>query len=226
MSNQIKGLTLKLGHPQRKGLAFLAFCVGVLLSFPAWAQYSGGNQSGSAESTIGTDIFKGGAQGGSNAATSGAIGSLSHGAPAKLVFTVTPSATKHFLKFERQPVVQVQDAAGNLASSDNATQVTLEIVNNPGNALLLGTSTVTVVNGVARFTDLQVNRAGSLYTLKAKAPGLTPGISPSFDILAGTGVRSTAAWDNSTGAYTIYSWVDSGDQRVPLTRGDTCNTHI
>ncbi|MBI4309952.1 MAG: hypothetical protein HY591_06435, partial [Candidatus Omnitrophica bacterium] len=159
-----KGLKLRI-TPQPWDFFVLAvlFLVG-FLSSPALAQYSGGPQTATAETTIGTDIFKGGAQNFSTAAASGAAGALSHGTAAKLVFTVTPSATKHFEKFERQPVVVVQDVNGNVVTSDNSTQVSLEILNNPGNGQLKGTATMTVVAGVAQYTDLQINRGGQLYT--------------------------------------------------------------
>ena len=69
-----------------------------------------------------------------------------------LVFTVSPSDTNHSLPFSRQPVVAVEDAYGNVVANDNTDQVTLTILSNPGNGSLMGTTTVTVVNGMAQFT--------------------------------------------------------------------------
>ena len=54
---------LKINSKLWKSFAFLAFFTGGAFLSPAWAQFSGGDEtSGSAESSIGTDIFDGGAQ--------------------------------------------------------------------------------------------------------------------------------------------------------------------
>ncbi len=191
----------------------------------ALAQYTGGAQNaGSAESTIGSDIFQGGAQTGVSSASSSG-GSLSHGVATKLVFTVSPNTIKHIFAFTRQPVVAIQDADGNVVTSDNSTQVTIEILNNPGNGDLLGTTTVTAVNGLARFTNLKVTGAGNLYTFKATALGLTAGVSATFDILGGTGVKVAAIWDNVGAAYSILSWIETDNQRDDLDGGTTCQQH-
>ena len=49
-------------------------------------------------------------------------------------------------------------------------------------ATLLGTTTVTAVNGVAIFSTLGIDRAGSGYTLSATAAGVTGATSTPFDI--------------------------------------------
>ncbi|MBF0571355.1 MAG: hypothetical protein HQL12_05735, partial [Candidatus Omnitrophica bacterium] len=79
-----------------KIFAFLAFfIVGVFVS-AAYAQYSGGDETtGSAQSSIGSDIYNGGSQSNSPYSTSGSTGTLSYGTPTQLVFTTSPSDTNH-----------------------------------------------------------------------------------------------------------------------------------
>ena len=127
----------------------------------AFAQYAGGPSTGTADTTIGSDIFMGGAQGGSSSATSGSAANLSHGDATHVAFIVSPSSTKHINKFDRQPIVALLDANNNIVTSDNATQVTIAILNNPGAATLEGTTIVTVVNGLAKFQDLQISHIRS-----------------------------------------------------------------
>jgi hypothetical protein len=82
-------------------------------------------------------------------------------------------------------VVEVVDGFGNLVNSDNTDTVTLSIGTDPsgGSAILSGTLTLTFANGVATFSDLSIDTAGTGYTLHATASGLTPDIdSTPFNI--------------------------------------------
>ena len=47
---------------------------------------------------------------------------------------------------------------------------------------LSGTTAVQVADGVARFSDLSIDKAGSGYTLTAKAQGAIPGTSDPFNV--------------------------------------------
>ena len=205
MSNKNKRLKMNSKLVPGKIFAFLAFFLGFLFVSAAHAQYSGGDQNtGSAQSSIGSDIYKGGSQNNSSYSTSGSQGTLSYGTAKKLAFTVSPSDTNHSFPFSRQPVVAVEDAYGNVVASDNTDQVTVAILSNPGNGLLAGTKTVTVVNGIAQFSNLSINAAGQLYSLQATSGSLTPGTSASFTINPGTGPQAVAVWDNTANAYYIY----------------------
>jgi hypothetical protein len=64
-------------------------------------------------------------------------------------------------------IVEVVDAFGNVVTGDNSDSITLSIGNNPAGGTLSGTLTVTVVNGVATFSDLSIDLAGAGYTLHA-----------------------------------------------------------
>jgi hypothetical protein len=110
-------------------------------------------------------------------------------------FAITPAAADHLL-FLQQPsntaagqtispavMVAVVDQFGNVVTSDNSDTITLSIGVNPSGGTLSGTLTVTVVNGIATFGNLSINRAGTGYTLHAHVSGGLPDIdSNPFDI--------------------------------------------
>jgi hypothetical protein len=108
---------------------------------------------------------------------------------------VNPAAADH-LTFLQQPtdtvagqtmspvIVEVVDAFGNVVTGDNSDSITLSIGNNPAGGTLSGTLTVTVVNGVATFSDLSIDLFGDGYTLHATTTGLTDTDSVAFSITA------------------------------------------
>jgi uncharacterized repeat protein (TIGR01451 family) len=69
--------------------------------------------------------------------------------------------------------VNVVDNANNTVTTDNTQIVTLSIASGPAGATLSGTTTATAVNGVATFSGLSLNLAGT-YTLVATGGDLTP----------------------------------------------------
>jgi hypothetical protein len=200
--------------------------INVVATASAHAQFSGGSQTGSAEATLGSDIFTGGAQTGTTSATSGANGSLSHGDATHIAFLVSPSSVRHSNLFERQPIVAILDASNNVVASDQTTQITVTIQNNPGAGKMLGTTTISVVNGLAQFTDLQIERAGQMFTLQAAADGLGVAVSEPFDIFPGTGPKFAAVYDQTENAYYIYSWLETDGERQPLNSATTCGASI
>jgi len=107
---------------------------------------------------------------------------------------VSPAAADHLL-FLQQPtdtaagqmispalMVAVVDQFGNVVRSDNTDMVTLTIGSNPSGGTLSSTLTVTVVNGIATFSDLSIDLAGMGYTLHANTAGLTDAESDPFSI--------------------------------------------
>ena len=89
--------------------------------------------------------------------------------------TITPAVT-----------VAVEDANGNVETSDNATQVSLAIGTNPASGTLSGGSAVTVASGVATFSGLSIDKAGTGYTLTASStPSYTGATSAAFNITSG-----------------------------------------
>jgi hypothetical protein len=77
-------------------------------------------------------------------------------------------------------VIYVEDASGNLETGDNSTQVTAALES--GSGVLRGTLTVTVSGGIATFTNLANNTAGSISLLFSSVPVLTSAISGNIAI--------------------------------------------
>jgi hypothetical protein len=59
------------------------------------------------------------------------------------------------------------------------------VADNPGGGTLSGTPAKAAVAGVAKFTDLQIDKSASGYTLSATATGMTAGKSAAFNITPG-----------------------------------------
>ena len=115
------------------------------------------------------------------------------GPASKLVFVSQPSNVVSGVAISPSFAVQVQDAGGALVTS-SVQQVTLSIdptTNPTGLATVSGTPTVTAVGGIATFSNVIVNRAGTGYRLIATATGttLTTSTSSTFNVTAGTANR-------------------------------------
>src|SRR5207247_3890708 len=105
------------------------------------------------------------------------------GAPRKATIQPHPSppATAGVV-LAQQPVIRIEDANGNLRSSDNSTVVT--VVRSAGSGTLQGTLTATAVNGVATFANLSHNVANTI-TLNFTATGLTSATSGNIVVSPG-----------------------------------------
>jgi hypothetical protein len=101
-----------------------------------------------------------------------------------LIFLQQPTDTRAGQTITPAVTVAVVDLYGNVVTSDNSDTVTLTIGTNPGGGTLNGTLTLTVSNGVAIFSDLSIDLAGTGYTLHASIGGGLPDIdSNPFNIL-------------------------------------------
>ena len=102
--------------------------------------------------------------------------------PNRLVFTTEPSNGSAGQTLA--PIaVSVEDILGNVITTDNTSQIKLTLSINTLN----GTTTQTVVNGVATYSDLSINTIGTGYTLTAAStnvgpPPLVSAISTPFNI--------------------------------------------
>jgi len=105
------------------------------------------------------------------------------GAPAVLAFTVQPSNAVAGAGIAPSMQVTIRDAAGNQTAS--TASVKLDIDNNPGTGSLGGPASVAAVAGVATFTGISINRAGTGYTLVATSGALTQATSVAFNIAPG-----------------------------------------
>ena len=100
----------------------------------------------------------------------------------RVAFSVQPTTTVTGGLIEPAVRVVVEDAQGNYVMSESPS-ITVALGTNPGGGLLLGTSTVTAVNGEATFWDLSLDKPGTGYTLTAAAAGLTGNISSRFNVI-------------------------------------------
>jgi autotransporter-associated beta strand protein len=98
--------------------------------------------------------------------------------PSMVVFDQQPTSATAGVTISPNITVDVEDPFGNIVGSDSS-DVTLAVATGPGS--LLGTVTVTAVNGVATFTGLSIDVAGS-YTLSATDGTLAGATSSSFTI--------------------------------------------
>ena len=86
--------------------------------------------------------------------------------PVRLVFTVQPSDAVVGAVITPAIEVTALDAAGGVVTA-YSDSVRITIATNPSGGKVAGTTTVLAVAGVARFTDLKINKAGTGYTLQA-----------------------------------------------------------
>src|SRR5216117_2972514 len=104
---------------------------------------------------------------------------------ARLVFSVQPASVTAGAAITPAVQVTAQDAQRNTATGFSGN-VTLAIGANPGGGTLAGTAAVAAASGIATFTNLSINKAGSGYTLAASATGVSGATSAAFDVAAGT----------------------------------------
>jgi alpha-tubulin suppressor-like RCC1 family protein len=109
-------------------------------------------------------------------------------------FRITPAAATK-IKFVTQPSDAVAGVAvspairvGFFDGFDNPTSssvgsVTLSIANNAGNGTLAGSTAVDPISGVATFSNVSINKAGTGYTLSATTSGLSSVVSSAFSIV-------------------------------------------
>jgi hypothetical protein len=102
--------------------------------------------------------------------------------PTKLAFTTQPSNANQGVAINPAVKVSIEDTDNNVITSDNSTQVTVAMGTNPSSGTLSGTKTITASNGVATFSDLSIDKAGTGYTLTAISSTLTGDTSIPFNI--------------------------------------------
>ena len=88
------------------------------------------------------------------------------------------------------PYVQLrgEDAGGNLDTTFTGV-VTVGIAANPGGGTLSGTIAVAAVGGLAKFSDLSIDKAGTGYTLSFASAGLLGVTSLEFNITSAAATR-------------------------------------
>ena len=103
--------------------------------------------------------------------------------PTQLMFIIQPEATHANQPLTPAVEVAIQDLYGNTITGATGP-ITLALGTNPVDVdgTLSGTTTVSAVAGIARFSDLRIERPGSGYTLVATSGSLRSATSTQFDI--------------------------------------------
>ena len=101
----------------------------------------------------------------------------------QLAFGQQPGTTLAGATISPAITVNVENSTGGIDTT-NSGYVTLAIGTNPSGGKLLGTATVKAVNGVATFSGLWIDAAGTGYTLVATLGSLTSATSSAFNITA------------------------------------------
>jgi hypothetical protein len=125
----------------------------------------------------------------------------------KVVFSQQPTGTTAGATISPAVTADVEDQYGNLVSSGSGStaNVTLAIASGPDGSTLLGNTTVAAVGGVATFSHLSIDQAGS-YSLSAAGAGLGgTATSGSFSVTTGPAARLvfTTQPSNTPGADTM-----------------------
>ncbi|PYO40908.1 MAG: hypothetical protein DMD33_16090 [Gemmatimonadetes bacterium] len=124
---------------------------------------------------------------------------ITAGAATQLVFTGQPSNTAAGVAITPAVQVTARDGQGNTATGFTGN-VTVAIGANPSGGTLAGTATVAAVSGVATFSGLSIDKAGTGYTLVASSSGLTDPTSTAFNITAGAATQLSIATQPSSSA--------------------------
>ena len=99
----------------------------------------------------------------------------------QLVFGQQPTTTSAGVAINPNVTVKIEDQFGNVVTADNTDQVTVGIASGPGAFSGSNTVTATASAGLATFSGLVLDTAGT-YTLSESATGLTGSGSNSFAV--------------------------------------------
>lgn len=128
------------------------------------------------------------------AGASGLVGATTNGfdilaGPAtQLAFGVQPASVSSGSSITPAVEVLALDLLGNLATTYTGS-VTMAIANNPAGGTLSGTLTVAASAGIASFSNLIIDKAGTGYTLIATGNPVTSATSGSFDVMIGAATK-------------------------------------
>ena len=112
--------------------------------------------------------------------------------PTQLAFSVQPTSITGGQAISPAVQVEVRDAAGTRVAGDR-TAITVAIGTNLGGAALAGTKTANAVDGIASFSGLSLDKAGTGYTLVASGGSLTGATSAAFNVAASPAIMSFTA---------------------------------
>lgn len=132
---------------------------------------------------------------------------IASGAPTQLVFNQQPTHTVSEQIITPSLTVEIQDAGGNLASTDTRTvTLSFETDSSSGTATIGGTTSVAAVGGVATFSNITIDKAYNAYELRASATGVASVSSNAFNITPGAPAKLAFLTDPSNaGAGSVIS---------------------
>ncbi len=145
---------------------------------------------------------------------------ITAGPAARLAFTQQPNGAQAATAFGTQPKVSVEDAGGNVVTTDSSS-VTIAIGTNPGSGTLACTGNpVSASSGVAAFSGCKISAGGAGYTLTATDGSLTSATSSAFSVYAyseaaagsatsGTSATSTSFTLTANTSYLVFAFNDS-----------------
>ena len=142
---------------------------------------------------------------------------LLYGIATRLAFSTQPGGAVVGQPLSPQPVVQAQDAAGNLGYNYQQS-VTVALSANPAGGTLSGTRVVTATHGTAAFTNLAIDKIGSGYTLAATSGTLPVATSAAFDVRALPPVLAGLSPDHATAGSSPFSLAVTGSGFAPESR--------
>jgi hypothetical protein len=112
------------------------------------------------------------------------------GLAVQLACPVEPADAIAWVEFPTPLQVAIQDGLGDVVAT--ATDpITLALGSNPGGGSLMGTLTVSAVNGVATFDGLSIDKPGDGFTLVASSGDLTDATCSPFDVIC----PNSTAWN-------------------------------
>ena len=130
-----------------------------------------------------------------------------------LAFTVQPTATPVAAAITPAVQVTAHDAFGNIVASFAGT-VTMALGTNTAGGTLTGTLAVAATGGVATFSNLHIDRAGTGYTLQASSGGFPGATSAAFAV---TGSGAVSAGQSTLSATPASVAASAGGNTVAVT---------
>ena len=155
---------------------------------------------------------------------------VNSGVATALLITTPPSGAQPGVAWATQPTVNVLDASGSIVTNSDAS-ITLAITTGTpasgGAATLIGTKTVSAVNGVATFSGLSIDTAGVGYRLTASSGQLTPADSALFSVTAGTVLYDSTACSGNFPRTTLdFTPVDGHVYTLSFSLNNPANTVV
>lgn len=123
------------------------------------------------------------------------------GAATQVAWVQTPGNSTLGSPLDPQPKVAVEDAEGNVVTTDTSS-VSLALSGGTSGAALTGTTATSAVSGLASFSGLSVSLAGQAYQLTATDGSLPPVASTPFDVTPSVTGSNSGSGSASTGGIT------------------------